>query len=273
MRASLDSRNRASRRDRCPECPYVVGHTMVMVSLNGGDYGDISFPYLYYENPFLSHLSAPIYTIGFVDGARAQKYLGYGGPEEGGTTVDFHGRGFEAVGLGQTTCSWGCSYADQANSVGPKCDLNSARHSLKMTGQFKLPREFQFDKPYPSRVWDLIHYGTWFKCAGPHDMQGCSTYDKTTGVYHFWPAYDEIYAPTFRGYNSSTTVVTSCLEDCESRAEYVSPGLIRCIAPPILNQSLTKGRGSADGKTLNVTVRLKVNGQDIFPDCTGKNFR
>ena len=268
VRASLDPRNRASRRDRCPECEYVVGNVMVMVSLNGGDYGDIGFPFLYYENPTLSHLSAPVYVVGHIYGARNHKELSYGGPEEGGTTVDFHGSGFEAVGLGQAICSWGCSYTDQGNSIGPRCDSGSARHSLLMTGQFKSPHLFQFDPPYPLKVWDLIHYGTWFKCDGEYDLLGCPSYNKTTGKYHFWPAYDATYAPTFRGYDKTTTVVTSCVEDCESRAEFVTNTLIRCIAPPRLTNS---GHGvvSEGNRTLNVTVRLKVNGQDIFPDCTG----
>ena len=270
VRASLDPRNQASRRDRCPECEYVVGDIMVMVSLNGGDYGDIAFPFLYYENPSMSHLSAPVYTVGHIPGSRDHTQLSYGGPEEGGTTVDFHGKGFAAVGLGQAICSWGCSYADTGNSIGPKCDSGSARHSLKMSGQFTKSKEFQFDKPYPPKVWDLIHYGTWFKCAEVHDLEGCRSYNKTSGILRFEPGYDEIYAPTFRGYNETTIVVTSCLEDCESRAEFVSDTLLRCIAPP---RVVNSGNGvlTPDGRILNVTVRLKVNGQDIFPDCTGSD--
>ena len=243
---------------------------MVMVSLNGGDYGDIMFPFLYYENPVLSHLSAPVYTVGNIPGARTHTELTYGGPEEGGTTVDFHGSGFRAVGLGQAICSWGCSYTDQGNSIGPKCDSGSARHSLLMTGQFKSPNVFQFDEPYPLKVWDLIHYGTWFRCDKEYGLFGCPSYKRSTGIYTFEPGYDEIYAPTFRGYNETTTVVTSCIEECESRAEFVSDSLIRCVAPPRLTNS-GNGVASADYRTLNVTVRLKVNGQDIFPDCTGED--
>ena len=270
VRASLDPNNRASRRDRCRECEYVVGTIMVYVSLNGGDYGDIGFPFLYYENPSISHLSAPVYTVGHISGARERKELSYGGPEEGGTTVDFHGVGFKAVGLGQAICSWGCSYTDQGNNNGPRCDSGSARHSLKLTGQFKAPKVFQFDKPYPLKVWDLIHFGTWFKCDGVYDLRGCPSYNRTTGLYFFWPAYDEAYTPTFRGYNETTTVVTSCIEECESRAEFVSDTMIRCVAPPRLTNS-GSGVAGAENRTLNVTVRLKVNGQDIFPDCTGQD--
>jgi len=268
VQASLDPRNRASRRDRCTECPYVVGDIMVMVSLNGGDYGDIGFPFLYYENPFMSHLSGPKYTVGHILGSRFHKYLPYGGPEEGGTTVDFHGSGFTAVGLGQAVCSWGCSYADTGDSIGPRCDSGSARHSLLMSGQFKATNVFQFDTPYPFKVWDLIHFGTWFECQRAYDLAGCPSYNATTGVYRFEPGYDEIYAPTFRGYNATTQVVTSCIEECESRAEFVSDELIRCIAPPRLTNSGNGIVGQGDA-TLNVTVRLKINGQDIFPDCTG----
>jgi len=35
VRASLDPRNRASRRDRCPECELIIGAVPVAVSLNG----------------------------------------------------------------------------------------------------------------------------------------------------------------------------------------------------------------------------------------------
>ena len=269
VRANLDPRNRASRRDRCPDCPYIVGNVMVTVSLNGEDYGDIAFPFLYYENPFLSHLTAPAYTVGHIPGARDLSGLVYGGPEEGGTTVDLHGTGFQAVGLGQGVCSWGCKYTDTSSSIGPKCNTETSRHSLKMQGKFTHPNVFQFDSPYPLVVFDLIHYGTWFRCNGPHDEQGCKAYDRFTGTFHFSPAYSEDFAtPTFRGYNATTTVVTSCIEDCESRAEFVSDALIRCIAPPRLTTS-GNGRIGADNKTINITVRLKVNGQDIFPDCTG----
>lgn len=277
VRASLDPRNRASRRDRCPECKYVVGNINVMVSLNGGDYGDVTFPFMYYENPAISkkkvpwaRLSAPPFTAGHIPAAIADLTLSYGGPEEGGTTVDFHGKGFTPIRLGQGICCWGCSYTDRGNNIGPKCDTGSSRHSLDMPGQFTAPKVFQFGKPYPPKVWDLIHYGTWFKCDGAYDVDGCNSYNAASGIYRFEPEYNEIYAPTFRGYNKTTSVVTSCIEDCETRAEYVSDTLIRCIAPPHL---INNGRGivSAGNKTLNVTVRLKVNGQDIHPECTGSD--
>ena len=54
----------------------------------------------------------------------------------------------------------------------------------------------------------------------------------------------------------------SCIEDCESRAEYVSDGVFRCVSPP---------RALPDGVNAEtVPVRYKLNGQDVFPECIGR---
>ncbi len=53
--------------------------------------------------------------------------------------------------------------------------------------------------------------------------------------------------------------MTSCIEACESRVEYVGGDVMRCTSPP---RTLPPG---ADNET--VTVRVKLNGQDMFPRC------
>ena len=56
--------------------------------------------------------------------------------------------------------------------------------------------------------------------------------------------------------------MNSCIEDCESRAEYVSDGVFRCVSPP---------RALPDGVNAEtVPVRFKLNGQDVFPECIGR---
>ena len=55
-------------------------------------------------------------------------------------------------------------------------------------------------------------------------------------------------------------VSTSCIEECESRVEFVNDSLIRCTSP--LRQ-LNSSAGDVD----NATLRLKLNGQDVSPQC------
>ena len=257
VRASVDPDGQASRRDRCTDCAYVEGPVVVRVALNGADYSLDSVTYTYFSSPTLQHVGPPPWIS--QTHWRERQDLVYGGPTTGGTTVDIFGVGLEPAALGRAVCSFGCNYTNMANGLGPKCTPGSARHSLPLPGMFTDANTFVFDDPAPNSVWDLIHFGTWFRCAGQYDRSGCSTYSQATRTIVVSPGYEPVYAPTFRGYNVTTTVVTSCIEDCESRIEFVAGGLLRCTAP---------ARELGDGvMNQTVTVRIKLNGQDIFPVC------
>lgn len=257
VRATVDPRNRASRRDRCKTCAFNRGPVTVRVSLNGADYSQDSVTFTYFGSPSYHYIAPPPWI------ARTQwlqrTNLTYGGPSTGGTTVDIRGVDLDPAALGRGICAFGCHYTNQGNGVGPKCTPGTSRHSLKLGGMFIDKNIFLFDEPAPSAAWDLIHFGTWFKCAGAYDQAGCNTYNRTNRTFHFSPGYEPSYAPTFRGYNAPTTVVTSCIEDCESRIEFVGGGLLRCVSPP---RALPPG---ATNET--VTLRVKLNGQDMFPTC------
>jgi alpha-tubulin suppressor-like RCC1 family protein len=204
VRAAVDPRNRASRRDRCPQCRLIVGPVNVRVTLNGFDYSTQSLTYTYFDSPTLSFLTAPPWVS--EPAWRTRRNLVYGGPSTGGTVVDIYGIGLSPAALGRAVCVFGCSYSNQGNGIGPRCTPGTARHSLPLTGEFRDTNTFVFTQPAPSAVWDIIHFGTWFICNGSYGTFGCDSYNSTSGEYKFYPSYDAEYAPTFRGYNNITRV-------------------------------------------------------------------
>jgi alpha-tubulin suppressor-like RCC1 family protein len=204
VRATVDPRNRASRRDRCTQCAFIEGPVNVRVSLNGFDYSTQSLTFTYFGSPSLSYITPPPWVAEPEWLERSE--LTYGGPSSGGTTVDIHGLGLSPTALGRAVCLFGCSYSDQGNGIGPRCTPGTARHSLPLPGVFRDAHTFVFRQPAPSGVWDLIHFGTWFHCDGSYGAKGCDSYNQTSGVFKFNPAYDAIYAPTFRSYNSAARV-------------------------------------------------------------------
>eukprot|EP00960_Hanusia_phi_P055290 762930-Hanusia_phi.AAC.8 len=257
VRAAINPTNRANRQDRCTNCPLVVGNVNVRVSLNGANYGDITSTFQYYENPSLFSLSAPRFLVNVTSYFQRHVSFQYGGPFSGGTTAEVHGSGFQPAIEGLSICVWGCEYGDYANSIGPKCTTGNARHSLPLNGRFINENQFLFDPPFPVYVFDIIHFGTIFTCAVEYNSSGCPSYSSETGIMNFLPAYSKHYTPSFRGYNATTQVVTSCIEACESRAERVDDFTLRCPAPAHVSKS----------RFYNATFRLKLNGQDVFPSC------
>ena len=260
VKAALNPLNRANRRDRCPTCKLDAGPVAVRVSLNGFDYTESYLTFTFYAKPSVVRLSAPFWLAPFAKDWDSWTVPQYGGPSGGGTVVDIHGSGFTPAGTGTAICVFGCSYASLGQSVGPRCSPGTARHSLLLLGRFIDANHFRFAAPAPSAVWDLIHYGTWFLCPSVYGPAGCPDYNATSGVMTFVPRYEPVYAPTFIGFNQSTGVTTSCIEACESRIEFVNDSLIRCTSPP---RALNPSAGTAE----NTTLRLKLNGQDVSPEC------